>query len=243
MTKLAGDHVQILVGGYELTSDSNRIELGDSRHLFDVTAFGDEVHQFLPGQRMITVQHAGFMNSDSARSHPVLNGADVDGLFSVYVGQNAVPNAGDPVFSLLTRQARYGSQPQFDQLIPFYAAFTNRGEFGGWGIALTPPTSFSSSSSGNALDSGTASSQGGLACLHVLTATDTDSYRIRIEGSTRGAFDGEESTLATFDLDGSAIGSEQTKINGTIPRYTRWKATRRGSAGDTVKIAVSLIRS
>ena len=243
MPKLAGDHVQILVGGYELTGDSNRIDIHDSRDLFDVTAFGDEVHQFLPGQRMMAVQHAGFMNSGRARSHPILKGVDVDGLFSVYVGQNAAPNAGDPVFSLLTRQSRYGSLPQVNQLIPFQAVFANRGQFGGWGMALAVPTSFSRSSSGNALDSGAASNQGGLACLHVLTAADTDRYSIGVEGSASGAFTGEESILAAFALDGSALGSEQVRINGTIPRYTRWKATRSGSAGDTVKIAVSLIRS
>ena len=30
MPKLAGDHVQVLVGGYELTGDSNRISINDS---------------------------------------------------------------------------------------------------------------------------------------------------------------------------------------------------------------------
>ncbi len=241
MPKLAGDHVQILVDGYELTGDSNRIHIYDNRDLFDATAFGDEVHKFLPGQRMIAVQHTGFMNSDSARSHPVLNGVDVDGLFSVYVGQNATPSAGDPVFSLLTQQARYGNLSQFNQLIPFQAVFANRGEFGGWGMALTPPTSFSRSASGNAIDNGTASRQGGLVGLHVLTAVAADTYDIRIEGSTSGAFAGEESTLTTFALDGLALGSEQVQISGTIPRYIRWKATRSGSAGDAVKIAISLI--
>jgi len=44
MTKLAGDHVQILVGGYELTGDSNRLNINDSRDTFDVTAFGDETN-------------------------------------------------------------------------------------------------------------------------------------------------------------------------------------------------------
>ena len=70
MPKLAGDHVQVLVGGYELTGDSNRISINDSRDLFDITAFGDAVHKFTPGQRMMAVQHAGFMNSGEAGSHP-----------------------------------------------------------------------------------------------------------------------------------------------------------------------------
>lgn len=85
MPKLAGDHVQVLVDGYELTGDSNRISINDSRDLFDITAFGDEAHKFSPGQRMMALQHAGFINSAEGGSHPVLQGAAVDGLFSLYL--------------------------------------------------------------------------------------------------------------------------------------------------------------
>ncbi len=242
MPKLAGDHVQVLVDGYELTGDSNRISIDEARDLFDITAFGDEVHKFSPGQRMMALQHAGFMNSGEAGSHPALQGAAVDGLFSLYLGQNAAPAVGDPVFSLLTRQGRYGALPQVNQMIPFRAGFANRGEDGGWGIALTQPVAVTVSTSGSAVDNGAASNEGGLAGLHVLEAAGGDAYSITIEGSASGAFAGEERVLATFTLDGTALGSELVTIDGTIPRYTRWKATRSGSAGDSVRIAISLIR-
>ncbi len=242
MPKLAGDHVQVLVGGYELTGDSNRVSISDSRDLFDVTAFGDEARKFSPGQRMMALQHAGFMNSAEGGSHPALQGTAVDGLFSVYLGQNAAPTVGDPVFSLLARQGRYGALPQVNRMIPFRAGFANRGEDGGWGIALTQPAELTGPTAGSAVDHGAASDEGGLACLHVLEAAASDAYSITIEGSGGGAFSGEERTLATFRLDGRAIGSEQVKIEGRIPRYIRWRATRSGLAGDSVRIAISLIR-
>ena len=242
MTKLAGDHVQILVGGYELTGDSNRININDSRDMFDVTTFGDGVHSFMPGQRMMAVQHAGFLNSDEARSHPVLSGNSVDGVFSVYIGQNNDPVEGDPVYSLLTQQTRYGTLPQFNKFIPFNTAFANRGELGGWGVALAVPTTFTNTANGTAVNNGASSANGGAGFLHVLQAGASDTYAITIEGSATGAFGGEETTLATFTADASALASEQIDIPGTIPQYTRWKATCSGSAGDSIKIAVSLIR-
>ena len=242
MAKLAGDHVQVLVDGYELTGDSNRININERRDLFDITAFGDEVHKFSPGQRTMALRHAGFMNSAEGGSHPVLQGAAADGLFSLYLGQNAAPAAGDPVFSLLARQGRYGALPQVNQMIPFRARFANRGEDGGWGIALTQPVDVTGSTSGSAVDNGGANDGGGLACLHVLEAAASDAYVITIEGSGGGAFAGEERTLATFTLDGTALGSEQVKIDGRIPRYTRWRATAGPSASDRIRIAVSLIR-
>ena len=242
MPKLAGDHVQVLVDGYELSGDSNRISINEARDLFDITAFGDEAHKFSPGQRMMALQPAGFMNSTEGGSHPVLQGADVDGLFSLYLGQNAAPAVGDPVFSLLTRQGRYGALPQVNRMIPFRAGFANRGEDGGWGIALTHLVGVIGSYSGVAVDQDAASDGGGLACLHVLEAAGSDAYSIRIEGSVTGAFSGEESALATFALDGRALGSELVAIEGAIPRYARWKATADPAAGDRVRIAISLIR-
>jgi len=242
MPKLAGDHVQVLVGGYELTGDSNRVSINEGRDLFDITAFGDEAHKFSLGQRSMALQHAGFMNSDEAGSHPVLRGAAVDGLFSLYLGANAAPAVGDPVFSLLARQGRYGTLPQVNRMIPFRAGFANRGEDGGWGVALTQPVSVIGSTSGSAVDNGGANGGGGLACLHVLEAAPSDAYSITIEGSGRGAFAGEERTLATFTLDGRALGSEKVKIEGRIPRYARWRATADPAAQERVRIAISLIR-
>ena len=72
--------------------------------------------------------------------------------------------------------------------------------------------------------------------------SNSDAYSITIEGSGSGAFAGEESTLATFTLDGRALGSEQVKIDGRIPRYARWRATAGPSASDRIRIAISLIR-
>ena len=242
MPKLAGDHVQVLVDGYELTGDSNRVSIDEARDLFDITAFGDEVRKFSPGQRMMALQHAGFMNSAEAGSHPVLQGAAVDGVFSLYLGQNAAPTVGDPVFSLLARQGRYGALPQVNRMFPFRAGFANRGEDGGWGIALTQPLDVTGTTSGGSVDNGVASDGGGLACLHVLEAAGGDAYVITIEGSATGAFSGEESVLATFTLDGRTLGSELVAIDGAMPRYVRWKATAGPSASDRIRIAISLIR-
>ena len=243
MSKLAGNHVQVLVDGYELTGDSNHISINEDRDVFDITAFEDEVRKFTPGQRMMAVQHAGFMNRREARSHPVLKGANVDGLFSVYVGENAEPRTGDPVFSMLAQQGRYGALPQVNRMIPFQAVFANRSDDGGWGIALTNPRYVIGSSKGSAVDNGVDSKGGGLVCLHLLDAADSDAYAFSIEGSDSGAFAGEEHVLATFTLDGRAIGSEQVKINRIIPRYVRWVAIADQAARDRIRIAISLIRT
>jgi len=126
--------------------------------------------------------------------------------------------------------------------VPFNADLLNAGSLGGWGAALAVPVTFTNSTNGSAVNEGAASPNGGAAFLHILQAAASDTYTITVEGSTTGAFGGEQTTLATFTLNASALGSERKGIAVSIPQYTRWKAVRTGSAGNTVKIAVSLVR-
>ena len=64
----------------------------------------------------------------------------------------------------------------------------------------------------------------------------------RLKARQPGPSAGEESVLATFTLDGRALGSELVTIDGAMPRYVRWKATAAPAASDRIRIAVSLIR-
>jgi hypothetical protein len=243
MMALAGDHVQVLVDGYDLTGDHNKIVIEDKRKMHVIEAFGDAVEKCIPGQRQPKLQHSGYFNPESGRSHPVLNGVIVTGVVSVLVGQNADPSVGDPMYNLLTQQEMYQTNAQFGEVLPFSANFNPRsGLNSGWGVALAVPVSFTNTTNGGSVDNGSASNDGGLAFLHILQAAGTDTYSIVVEGSTTGAFGGEETIVGTFTLDASAIGSEQLVLTGTIPRYLRFKATRTGSAGDTVRLAVAVMR-
>jgi hypothetical protein len=242
MTTLAGDHVQVLVGGYDLTGDSNKISLSDARDVYDVTAFGDAVHKFIGGKRLISLDHAGYLNAAAAGSHPVLKSGEFSGIFSVLLGQNAAPAVGDPMYSVGTVQGNYQSAAAAGAYVSFSAKFAMQGNLGGWGKALAVPVTFTNSANGAAVNNGAASPNGAAAFLHVLQAAASDTYSITVEGSTTGAFGGEQTTLATFTLNGSMVGSERVALNGTLPQYTRWKAVRSGSAGDIVKISVNLVR-
>lgn len=242
MAKLAGDHVQVLTGGYDLTGDSNRVIIDDMRDVYDVTAFMDGVHTFIGGQRLIGLEHVGYLNADTARSHPVLKSGSLDGILSVLLGQNADPTTGDPMYSVPVQQGRYIPTPAIGSVVPFIARFANKGDLGGWGVALTPPVTFANTTTGTAVNNGAATANGGAAFLHVLQAAASDTYTIVIEGSATGTFTGEQSTVASFTQNGSEVGSERVALSGTIPQFTRWKATRSGSAGDTVEVAINLVR-
>jgi hypothetical protein len=232
--------LQVLVDAYELTGDHNQISIEDSFKLLDATSFGMAAERYIAGQRSMSLSHKGYLNPAAAASHPVLKGIAVNGVVSLLVGQNAAPVMGDPVYNLLTQQEFYQTKPEIGQVIPFSAKFANRGEVGGWGVALAVPTSITNSSTGSNLDNGAASSNGGAAFLHILTDTISDSYLIEIEGSANGS--SAWGQVAEFDADALALGSERVAIVGSIPRYLRYKATRFGSGGDTLRFAISVVR-
>jgi hypothetical protein len=239
----AGDHLRVLVGGYELTGDSNRVSIKDERKLYESTAFSDAVQNYVNGFRTVALEHGGYLNSQAAKSHPVLRGVAVSGVLSVLLGNNATPVLGDPVYSLDVLQAMYGSLSEVGKVVPFNARFVTKGERGGWGVSLAPVVSITNTTTGSGHDNGAASTAGGVVSLHVLQSVVGDTYSIIVEGATNAGFSTGLVTLATFTLNGTALGSERIAMSGSVPRYTRYKATRTGSTGNTLQIAVSIARN
>jgi hypothetical protein len=238
---LAGDHLQVLVGGYELTGDHNRIVPDDSFMMQDITAFGDAVHNFIPGIRKASQEHAGYMNKDAGRSHPVLNGISVNGVVSILVGQNAAPVVGDPAYMWDVKQYKYGVSPEVGKYIPFGARFVPKGNKGGWGRVLTPPVTITTTTTGSGVDDGAQSTNGGAGYLHVLQVPGSDTYSVTVEHATQSNFS-DASTLLTFTLNGSQLGSERIAVTGTVKQYLRYKATRLTGTGSSFKLAVGFVR-
>ena len=119
MTKLAGDHVQVLVDGYELTGDHNRVSIPDTRDLYDVTAFGDAVHRFIPGRRTVTLEHAGYMNADDSPLAPGAEGRAVAGMVSVLLGQNTAPAGRRPGLQPGDPAGQVRRYPGVGKYVPF----------------------------------------------------------------------------------------------------------------------------
>lgn len=242
MAALAGDYVQILVGGYDLTADTNRLAIADAFDMHDVTVFGNTAHKALPGLRRHVIGHDGYFEAGAGRTHPLLKELTLAGDISIYLGQNAIPNVGDPVYSLDGIEGQYRVLSEVNQTVRFGGLFAHRAGRGGWGVALAAATGFTNSTTGSVINNGAGSSKGGSAFLHVLQAAASDTYALTVEGASDLAFTTGVTTLATFSLNGSQVGAESVSIAGSMPQYTRFKAVRSGSAGDVVKVSMSLVR-
>lgn len=240
MSQLAGDHVQVLVGGYNLTADSHRISLMDSRGMLESTSFGDAVQNFQPGQRKVSLEHLGYLNAAASGAHTPLKTATLDNTpVSVLLGQNANPAVGDPVYSFVALQGKYQSLPQVGKIIPFTAQFGGKGVQGGWGQALTIAQSFSTTGVGTAVG-GTASNNGGVVFYHILQGAD-QTCTLSLQGADNSAFTLNVVTLAgTSVVWNSGIGGAYALFPPAVPAFIRLSCTR--TAGTPIVVTASLVR-
>jgi hypothetical protein len=79
------------------------VDLGLKFDQFDVTGFGDDVHNMINGQLRAPVTLTGYLTTTSTTgTHTVLKDVFAQGkqaTLTVQVGQNAAPTAGDPEYS------------------------------------------------------------------------------------------------------------------------------------------------
>ena len=238
MAKLSGHHARALYGGYNLSTVSNAMELGLTTDAHDVAAMAENFHNFVPGQIIATVAHSGLFEQDS--SHAALSTPGGTSVFTALIGQNTAPVLGDPAFVMNVLQGDYMVAASSAAAIPFTASLmANEDKAAGWGVALAPIETITTTADGASVDNGAASANGGIATLHIVTAPANDTYVVKVQHSTD---DAAWVDLITFALDGSAIGGEFGSALGTVNQYIRYQATVTGAAAEDFSLAVSFAR-
>lgn len=228
---------RLFVDGYDLSSDS--VEIGTLDNTTgEVPLFGwsDSVKWFCSdGLRSVGVKgYKGYLNDTALSGAYTLLKAPPETTtrkVSLLFGGGAEPTYGDPAYLLgacqLKAPASFASGAAMIE-----ADFVPRIDYltgNPWGVVLSPNVARGSSSfNGTAVDNGAATTTGWHANLHVI-ASGGGTWAYTIEQSATGAWGGEETTLGTFALDGSAIASEYLAGTGNVAQYIRAKGVRTSS--------------
>jgi len=106
------------------------------------------------------------------------------------------------------------------------------------GVVLENAGTLTATADGTAHNNGAGTSNGAVFHVHTTAYSGLTSDVIIIEGSTTGAFSGEETTIATFTTV-AGLGSQRLAVTGTVPRYLRAADTIVGTGSITRTIAVS----
>lgn len=110
------------------------------------------------------------------------------------------------------------------------------------GVVLENNTTVTATTDGTAHNNGAATTNGAVFHLHTTAFTGLTSNAVTIEGSTTGAFAGEETTVATFTTITAATwafgsGAQRVEVTGSVPRYVRAVDTIAGTGSTTRFVA------
>lgn len=240
MAKLSGHWARVLVDGKNMSTNTQSVDVASDHDAHEATGL-DEVHNFIPGQRTVSVAHNGLMDWDTSGNagHDQYNDGAA-GVVTVLVGQNAAPAAGDPAFVLNALEGAYGVNVQNAAAVSFSANLSARGDDAGkWGKTLSGVATITNTTTGGSVDDSASSAGGAIASLHVLSALTTDTYAVKVQDSTDGS---TWADLITFSADASAVAGEFQTVTGTVDRYLHYVATRSGTYGESLSLTVALAR-
>ena len=232
---------RIYVGGYDLSGDSRTF--GTAMGTFgevDFTGWSELVRNYLADgwlQAGITGYQA-LMNDTSGRAldQLQLSGDSTASQLSLCFGSGgADPAVPDPAYVLPSIQLN--DLQGFDSAAAVLSGVDFRMDAAQYdaniaktlGHVMRGPTTLSatlSASSSNTVDGGGQTTEGGFAILHILsTASGNFAFKLR-DSSDDSSF----ADLASFTLDGSAVGSELITFSGTVDQYVGFDAARTGGS-------------
>lgn len=231
-------HFRMWINEYELAAVTQQIgSVGVTYAETDVTAWNDRIGNYTLGHptAAITGYQGVFDNSNSASagtggSFTSLKTLDEDANITWAAGIRGFIEVGDPAFFMVAQAGAYTIEGTGGVLVraSFPKSTTQNDQNAFWGKALIKRVAggISSTTTFAVLDLGAAADNGILLPLHVY-GTLSGNFSFVVKQSTTGAFAGEETTLHTYTLDGSAVGFELANKT-SADRYLRFTATRTG---------------
>ena len=221
---------RLYVGGYDLSGDSREIgTLKNSMGEVDLTGWGQDGNYIADMARAVGLTGYQALFNDLAGGSFSRLAAQSSQVLTLAIGGGAAPAVGDMAYLLPAVQM--SSPVDFSNSVAVLSADFNldasqvSANYGNpFGVVLLPLTALSNTTTGTAVDVGTGAA-GWIAQLHV-TVSSGGTWAFIIQYSATGVFGGEETTLGTFALTGSAVGAEFLSGTADVDGYVRFKATK-----------------
>jgi len=230
MPKMSAYNAVVLVGGYNIPTYFSSYDVSMDANPIEVTGFQDGWKNYIPGMPGGTLSLAGWWDSAAGKSVAALKGLDQKVVSIVPDGFTL----GNPGISLNAIQANFHPSGKTAGAIELGAmSFTGYGVDAGplmtWALCHQTVTT-----TGTTVTTGYVDPSGGdvtarcAGFLHIWQLCASETSTILIEHST--TLVGGYTTLVTFTMNGSAIGSQEILVaSTTIHQYRRVSITK--SAG------------
>lgn len=208
---------RVLADGSHLSGFLNSASSSAQRQAEDSTVFGDDDRTYVGGLRDGTVSLAGLFDGTTDAIHDILKDLlDTDDPATLTYAPGGL-GVGEAVGMASILSTGYEPSSPVAGLV---AVSMDAQASGGltFGVALTTLTTETATGTGTGHDSGAASSNGGVAHLHVTAASGTDpTLDVTVQESTDGS---SWVDLVTFDQ-ATAAGGQRKTVDGSVARHLR----------------------
>lgn len=216
MAKEGGLGDRLLVGGYDLSGDTNSVEVTGGAELLEVTGIDVSGKERIGGQRDGGIKWLSFYNP--TRAHPVLSLLPTT---DVQIGYLRGTTLGGPAACLIGKQPNYAGKRAANGAFTFDLEATANAYGLEWGAQLTAGVrADTTATNGTGIDQAAATTYGAQAYLQVLAITGT-SVTVKVQDSADNSSWADVTGL-TFTA-ATAVGTERlaTSNTATIRRYVR----------------------
>lgn len=227
------------VGSLAAAAYARSASVSSSAEMLDVTTLADDDKEFLVGLDTSTFSIDGPLDVDGSSN----------GQYDVLQSQQAATDPtvisylplGDDgsVWLIESHQTALDTSSSVSGTVDWSVTAQTTGVTDMAGVVLENNTTVTADTDGTANTGPVGgTSNGAVFHLHVTAFSGFTSDDIIVEGSTSGAFAGEETTVATF-TQVTGLTSERVEVTGTVPRYLRVVDDVTGTGSVTRFVAVS----
>lgn len=230
MTFKPGYRARILNGDFSLSAKLSQASGALDVEMLDVTTFADDgVKRFIPGLDGSTFSVEGFVDAAAATD----NAAWTSTQPITYGTDGLAAGASVLMVNALRSSYEIGTQ------VGGVASFTFEGTTDGptdFGASLHDLTAETADTNGTSVDGAAATTNGGVAHLHVTDFSGLTGAVVTIEDSATGS--SGWATIGTF-ANATGATSERIAISGTVRRYTRAVVDVTGTGSVTFAVALA----
>ncbi len=228
-----GKGTVVLADEFDVTTYLNSVSTANAIEVPETTTFGSNDRSFIVGHTDGSISFEGLFDGTANAVDSIFSAALGDGPIMTVSGDGSA--LGRRAVLLDTKSTAYEVSSPLTEVVAVSGEAVADGGLD-YGIWLACQQAITTTTTGTANDNSAASSNGGVAHLHVTANTRNGTTVAKIQGSADNSTFADLVTFSTIST--STKTSQRVEVSGSVARYLRALITPAGSTGSlTVSIA------
>jgi hypothetical protein len=230
-----GKNTVVMADSNDLSTYLNSVSVTNEVETPETTTFGSAARSFIVGHRDGSISFEGlFEGGTTTGIDYILNTAIGSGPIMSVSGDGA--GVGRRAILLSADSTSYEVSSPLTEVVAISGEAIADGGLD-YGVWLACQSAITTTLTGTSVDNAAASTNGGVAHLHITANSNSGTTVAKVQGSANNSTWADLVTFTTVAIGTTA--SQRSVISGSVPRYLRALVTPAGAGSLTVSIAFS----